>query len=81
MPLAPPPAPSPYRATWAALLSRVYDVDALKCPRCPSGRLRIIAAITEKRTILKILTHLGIDDEPPPPRRTRDPPELPWPDT
>jgi hypothetical protein len=26
------------RLDWAALLARVWDVDVLKCPRCPNGR-------------------------------------------
>jgi hypothetical protein len=47
----------------------VYDVDALVCPTCPSGRLRIVAAITQPAVLKKILTHLGLDDEPLPPRR------------
>jgi hypothetical protein len=63
---------NPRRASWNALLRRVYDVDALRCPACENGRLRIIAAVTETRTVRKILAHLDLDDEPPPPRRTTD---------
>jgi hypothetical protein len=47
----------------------VFDVDALVCPACPKGRLRIVAAITRAADIKRILAHLGLDDEPPPPRR------------
>ena len=52
-----------------ALLAKVYDVDALRCPVCETGRLRIIAAITEGRTIRKMLPYLDLDDEPPAPGR------------
>ena len=63
-------------ATWADLLRRVYDVDALKCPGC-GGRLRVIAALTERSAVRAILAHLNLDDAPPPPAsRPRGPPWL-----
>ena len=64
------------RATWAQLLRRVYDLDALRCPGC-GGKLRIISAITERSATRAILSHLDLDDEPPPPAsRPRGPPWL-----
>jgi len=33
-----------------------------------TGELKIIAAILERPVIEKILTHLGLDPQPPPPR-------------
>jgi hypothetical protein len=64
-------APSDRRVSWAKLLQRVYGVDALACPSCPEGRLKIVAAILEPAVVKKILEHLELDDEPPraPPRR------------
>ncbi|WP_437895435.1 transposase [Sorangium sp. So ce302] len=51
------------RVEWAKLLRRTYAVDVLACPRC-SGRMRLMAAITDKATARKILSHLGLFAEP-----------------
>ena len=37
------------------------------CPNCGGGELNIIAAILERPVIEKILTHLGLDPQPPRP--------------
>ncbi len=64
------------RVDWAKLLHRTYAVDVLRCGRC-GGRLRLLAAITEKATAKKILAHLGLPAEPIVARpRARDPAEL-----
>ena len=55
-----------YRIGWARLLKRVFDVDVQHCPRCGVGQVKIIAAILERAVIGKILTHLGLDLQPPP---------------
>ena len=36
------------------------------CPNCGAGELKIIAAILERPVIEEILTHLGLDPQPPP---------------
>jgi hypothetical protein len=36
------------------------------CPNCGAGELKIIAAILERPVIEKILSHLGLDPQPPP---------------
>jgi hypothetical protein len=36
------------------------------CPNCGCGELKIIAAILERPVVEKILTHLGLDPQPPP---------------
>jgi len=36
------------------------------CPNCGGGELKIIAAILERSVIEKILSHLGLDPQPPP---------------
>jgi hypothetical protein len=55
------------RVEWAKLLRRTFAVDALRCPHC-AGRLRLLAAITEKATATKILEHLGLPAAPTVPR-------------
>jgi hypothetical protein len=47
------------------LLKRVFDIDMRHCPNCDGGELKIIAAILERPAIVKILTHLGLDPQPP----------------
>jgi hypothetical protein len=47
------------RIEWARLLWRVWGVDALKCPAC-DGRMTMIAAITERVGIVRILERLGV---------------------
>jgi hypothetical protein len=42
------------------------------CPNCVGGELKIIAAILERPVIEKILTHLGLDPQPPPRGRARE---------
>jgi hypothetical protein len=57
---------------WARLLKRVFDIDLRRCPSCGAGELKIIAAILERPVIEKILTHLGLDPQPPPRGRARE---------
>ncbi len=62
----------PHRISWARLLKRVFDIDMQHCPSCGGGELKIIAAILERPVIEKILTHLGLDPQPPPKGRARE---------
>jgi hypothetical protein len=62
----------PNRISWARLLKRVFDIDMQHCPNCGAGELEIIAAILERPVIAKILTHLGLDPQPPPRGRARE---------
>ena len=64
---------SPGRIGWARLLKRVFDIDMQHCPNCGAGELKIIAAILEQPVIQKILDHLGLDPQPPPRGRVREP--------
>ena len=41
-------------------------------PNSGAGELKIIAAILERPVIEKILTHLGLDPQPPPKARARE---------
>jgi hypothetical protein len=64
------------RVEWAKLLRRTFAIDALRCSHCV-GRLRLLAAITEKATATKILEHLGLSAAPTVPRaRSPDQDEL-----
>ena len=43
---------------WAELLRRIYEVDPLTCPKC-AGPMRIVAFITDRAVIERILAHLA----------------------
>lgn len=58
---------------WARLMRRVFDIDVLVCDRC-GGTRRIIAFVTERRVVQRILGHLGLPTEPPPTTPARPPP-------
>jgi len=60
------------RIGWARLFKRVFDIDMRRCSSCSAGELKIIAAILERATIGKILTHLGLDRGPPPRSKARE---------
>lgn len=55
----------PHRIGWAWLLRHVFDIDMQHCPHCDGWELRIVAAILKRPLIEKILTHLGLDPQPP----------------
>jgi len=61
------------RITWAQLLKRVFKIDMETCSSC-GGKLKVIAAITEKAIIKKILEHLGIPTKSPKTHPSRGPP-------
>ncbi|MGH0034207.1 MAG: transposase [Myxococcota bacterium] len=58
------------RTLWADLLQRVFEVDALSCPRC-GGRMRVLAAITEPDVARRILACLNLPTRAPPLARSR----------
>jgi uncharacterized protein YbaR (Trm112 family) len=60
------------RVDWARLLRRSLDVDVLQCPTC-KGRLRVLAVITEREPVRRILAHLGLPSDAPPLAPARDP--------
>ena len=61
------------RYTWAELLKRVFEIDALHCPFC-QGRRKLIAFITEAPVIRAILECLELPSDPPPLSPARWPP-------
>jgi len=52
------------RVSWAQLLRRVLQVDALVCPRCSTREQRVPmvvpAFLSDPEVVQKILTHLGL---------------------
>jgi hypothetical protein len=60
------------RVDWALLLRRSFSVDVLECPKC-RGRLRVLAVVTEREPVARILAHLGMPTESPSLARARDP--------
>ena len=57
--------PRPRRLAWAELLQRVFEVEALRCPRC-GARMRILAAIEHPEVARKILECLDLPARAPP---------------
>ena len=55
----------PRRVPWAELLQRVFEVDALRCPRC-GAQMRLLAAIEDAGVARKILECLGLPARGPP---------------
>ena len=59
--------------SWSKMLSKVFGIDVLKCPKC-SGGMKPMAAITDSYEIRRYLKHAGLDYDPPersPPRRVQ----------
>jgi hypothetical protein len=54
-----------HRQRWAELLQRVFEIDALRCPRCGST-LRLIAAIEDPAVAHRILECLKLPARSPP---------------
>jgi hypothetical protein len=50
---------------WAALLQRVFEFDALRCPRCGQA-MRLIAAIEDPDIARRILECLKLPARAPP---------------
>ena len=59
------PARRPRRLSWASLMKRVLDVDALSCPKCHVPMV-VLAFLTDPDVIQKILKHLELPTASPP---------------
>ena len=53
------------RTAWADLLQRVFEVDALSCPKC-GARMRVLSAITDPEVARRILDCLQMPSRAPP---------------
>jgi hypothetical protein len=69
------PRRSPYRP-WAELLKRTFGFDVLACPRCERG-MRLLAMVTEPKSIARYLRGLGEPTEAPTRAPARGPPYRP----
>jgi hypothetical protein len=63
---------SRYRA-WAELLKRTFDIDVLECPKC-HGRMKLLAMITDGKSVERYLTKLGEPTDAPARSPSRGPP-------
>lgn len=51
------------RQIWAALLKKIWDLDALRCPKC-GGHMKVISVIEYPSVIRRILEHLVTEGAP-----------------
>ena len=71
----PPTAPVPRRRfPWASLIWRVFLKDVLECARC-KGRMEIVAALTSRSGIERVLGHPGLPLDAPRFHSARPPPQ------
>ena len=75
MAIPPAVAKAPTRIPWAELLERVFRIDVLRCERC-GGRMTLIAFLTERASVKKVLEHLGLPTTGPPIAKARNPVEF-----
>jgi hypothetical protein len=61
----PPDRATRHRYRWTELLQRVFEIDALRCPRCDST-LRLIAAVEDPAVARRILECLNLPARSPP---------------
>lgn len=54
-----------HRVSWARLLARVFQYDVTVCPSC-SGHMKIVAALTEPRSVIAYLDGVGLPSRAPP---------------
>ena len=59
---------------WAALISRIYEVDPLQCPRC-GGRMELMAVIVEVDEVTRLLNYFELPTGFPKTLPARSPPE------
>jgi len=57
---------------WAVLMKRTWGLDVMQCPAC-SHRLRVVATLTERAVVSKILDPLQVRSTPLPRAPARDP--------
>ncbi|HUJ25926.1 MAG TPA: transposase, partial [Myxococcales bacterium] len=71
---AQPPPPLPSRIPWAELLKRAFKEDVLRCSKC-GGERKVIAFVTTRDAIEKVLDHLGLPTTGPPLAKARRRPD------
>jgi len=58
---------------WADLLRRTVAIDLLECPKC-KGRMKLVAMVTEAKSIARFLASTSEPLEPPTRAPSRGPP-------
>ena len=58
---------------WAELLKRTFGFDVFSCPHC-KGRMKLIAMVTEPRSVARFLRGIGVLAEVPARAPSRGPP-------
>ena len=59
------PTPRRHRLAWAVLLARVFQFELTVCDRC-GGKGKIVAAVTDLRSIRTYLEGVGLPARAPP---------------
>ena len=54
-------------------MKRVFKLDVLECPRC-QNRMTIVATVLKRESVVKILSHLGLETTAPLIHPARPPP-------
>ncbi len=70
----PTPAQRRHRLAWAVLLARVFQFDVTECPAC-GGHMKIVAAVTDARSIRIYLEGVDLPSRAPPIAPARPPPQ------
>ena len=68
------PAQRRHRVAWADLLRRVFRIDVTQCPAC-GGHMKIVAALTEPRSVQAYLEGVGLPSRAPPIAPARSDPQ------
>lgn len=63
--------------SWAELLRHTFEVDVLQCDRC-DGRMKLIAVLSDPRTIEALTRALDEEADPLPSHPARPPPDDTW---
>jgi hypothetical protein len=50
---------------WSKNLARVFKIDVSKCHKC-GGDMVIVCAVTERQQIKRYLSHINVNEDPPP---------------
>ena len=59
--------------SWARMLSRIFEVEPLRCPGC-RGEMKAIAVIKDDSELKRLLTHIGLPADFPRITPARGPP-------
>ena len=72
--LSPKPKRAQHRYLMAQLMRRVFGLEVLRCPVCRRPRI-LMSVILDHSVIVRILSHLGLECDPPTIQPARAPPQ------